>query len=65
MEYWNRRSVPGCQSLDSGMLEEEEEEERSGLPAECWNRRRRSVPGCQSLDSGMLEEEEYSGLPVS
>ena len=56
-----------------------EEEERSGLPAEGWNRRRRSVPDSQSLDSGMLEgrrrrtpsgvleqeEEECSGLPVS
>ena len=60
MECWNRRrrSVPGSQSLDSGVLEEEEEEEeRSGLSAEGWNRRRRSVPGCcQFLGRGVLEE---------
>ena len=33
--FWTpspRRSVPGSQSLDSGMLEEEEEKKCSGLP---------------------------------
>ena len=50
--FWTpspRRSVPDCQSLDSGVLEEEEEE-RSVFPAECWNRRR------NALGRGVLEE---------